>query len=340
MELKKQIYFAVLSIIGFILAGSLGYYILFPEAGFMACLYMTVISLTTVGYGEIISVTGNTAAEIFTMCLILSGMGIILYGISMLTATIIEGGLSGAIRRKRMLKQISDLQNHYIVCGGGRTGQPVVEEISKNRKKVVLIEKNPEIIKACQEKIKNLMYVEGDATDDNNLEAAGIRKAAGIIITLASDKDNLYITMTARMMNKIIRIIPRMTDFRLEAKLYKAGADSVVSPNRIGALRLASEMIRPAVVDFLDSMLRQDKGNLRINQISIENSSSLVGKPITELKLKTKFSLLLMGLKESTGVIKFDPSHDRTLSKGDSLIVMGMVDDVDKATRWMAKKNK
>jgi voltage-gated potassium channel len=337
MELKKQIYFAVLSIIGIILLGSCGYYVLFPDVRLMDCIYMTVISLTTVGYGEIIPVTGNTTAEIFTMCLILSGMGIILYGISILTATIIEGGLSGAIRRKRMLKKIGALEGHYIVCGGGRTGQPVLEELSKNRKQMVLIEKNPEIVEQCRANIKNLLHIPGDATDDNNLEAAGIKRAAGIIITLPSDKDNLYITMTARILNKTIRIISRMTDLKLEPKLYKAGADSVVSPNRIGALRLASEMIRPAVVNFLDSMLRQGKGDLRINQISIEKHSLFDGQPITALKLKKQFSLLLMGIKHKNGEIEFDPSHDKILSLGDSLIVMGRVNDVDRAVKWMAE---
>ena len=322
-----------------ILGGSSGYYFLFrDEASFMDCVYMTVISLTTVGYGEVIHVSGNPLAEIFTMCLIIFGMGIILYGISMLTATIIEGELSGAIRKKRMLKKIEKMQDHYIVCGGGKTGRPVIVEMLKNQKQVVLIEKDLERLEYCKTEIQGLLYIEGEATDDDNLQAAGIRSAAGIIITLPSDKDNLYITMTARMLNSKIRIISRMTDRIIEPKLYKAGANGVVSPNRIGALRLASEMIRPTVVDFLDSMLRSHQGDLRINQLVLPDHSVFEGKPLASLGLKAQFDLLLLGIKQQGKGLEFDPPPDTVLSPKAALIVMGRVANVERADRWIRKK--
>ncbi|MBA3008906.1 MAG: potassium channel protein [Proteobacteria bacterium] len=338
MGLKKRIYLVVFSICLVIMGGSVGYYLLFGgQAGFMDCVYMTVISLTTVGYGEVIPISGNWAAEVFTMCLIIFGMGIILYGISMLTATIIEGELSGILRKKRMLKKIKQLQGHFIVCGGGRTGLPVLLELSKNMKHVVLIEEMSESIEQCKLEIEGLLYVQGDGTDDNNLEAAGIRRAAGIIITFPLDKDNLYVTMTARMMNEKIRIISRMTDRKVEPKLYKAGANGVVSPDKIGALRLASEMIRPTVVDFLDSMLRSRQGELRINQLTILGHCAFVGKSLAELGLKTRFALLLLGIKERGAGLEFDPPDVRVLSPGMDLIVMGRVADVEKADKWINK---
>jgi voltage-gated potassium channel len=229
---------------------------------------MTVISLTTVGFGEVIEVTGNVPAEIFTMLLIIFGMGIILYGISTVTALIIEGELSGILRKKKMFKRISKMKNHYIVCGGGETGRPILEELAKNKEPFVLIEQDEGNIQRCKS-VADLLYVEGDATDDENLVAAGIENAAGIIITLPSDKDTLYVTMTARMLNKKVRIVSRMINQKLKPKLKMAGANSVVSPNTIGALRMASEMIRPTVVDFLDRMLRSKQGNLRIHQIIV-----------------------------------------------------------------------
>ncbi len=322
-----------------ILGGSTGYYFLFAdEASFMDCVYMTVISLTTVGYGEVVHVSGNPRAQIFTMCLIIFGMGIILYGISMLTATIIEGELSGAIRKKRMRKKIKKLQSHYIVCGGGKTGRPVIVEMLKNQKQVVLIEKCPDRLADCKTEIPGLLYIEGEGTDDDNLEAAGIRSAAGIIITLPSDKDNLYITMTARMNNAKIRIISRMTDRIIEPKLYKAGANGVVSPNKIGALRLASEMIRPTAVDFLDSMLRSQQGDLRINQLTIPDHCVFEGKPLATLGLKAQFNLLLLGIKQQEKGLEFNPPQDRELSCGATLIVMGRVADFEKADKWIQKK--
>ena len=250
MEIKRRLILILIAVLCVIMAGSLGYYIIYQgNSSFMDCLFMTVISLTTVGYGEVTAVSGNVAAEIFTMILITFGMGIILYGISTLTAIIIEGELSGMLRKKKMEKEISKLNNHYIVCGGGETGRPVIAELIKNGEPVVLVEKDEEIIERCKE-IGDLLYIKGDAADDANLAAAGIDKAAGIIVTLSSDKDNLFTTMSARMLNSRVRIISRVISKTLEPKMRRAGANSVVSPNYIGALRMASEMIRPAAVDF------------------------------------------------------------------------------------------
>ncbi len=338
MELKNRIYLSVLLVCLVIFGGTFGYYVIVPDADLMDCLYMTVISLTTVGYGEVVQVSGNTAAELFTICLIISGMGVLLYAISMVTAAIIEGELTGAIREKRMLKKIKGLTDHFIVCGGGKTGRPVLVELAKNQKKIVLIEKDPEPIELCRSVVDEFLFLEADATDDDVLISAGLERAAGIIITLPSDKDNLYITMTARMMNESIRIISRMTNRKLEAKLMKAGCDGVVSPNMIGALRLASEMIRPTAVDFLDSMLRSNQGNLRINQLSITEQSQFLGKTIADLELRKRFSLLLLGMKQKNGEIEFDPSHDMTITVPTDFIVMGRTDHVEKAVVWLKKQ--
>ena len=212
MPIKKRLFYVVMVIFNVLMLGSLGYYILFKGTQrFMDCVFMTVISLTTVGYGEIIQIRGNVPAEIYTMILITFGMGVILYGISTLTALIIEGELSGILRKNKMEKAIKKLKNHYIVCGGGETGRHVLTELMKNREAVVLVEQSEENIERCGD-IGDLLYVKGDATDDQNLLAAGIEEAAGILICLPTDKDNLYVTMTARMLNSSIRIITRMID--------------------------------------------------------------------------------------------------------------------------------
>jgi len=165
-----------------------------------------------------------------------------------------------------------------------------------------------------------------------------VERAAGIIIALPSDKDNLYITMTSRMINPRIRIISRMTDQKIEPKLIKAGADGVVSPNRIGALRLASEMIRPTVVDFLDTMLRSGKGDLRINQLRVAEGSSCIGMTLAEMGVWQRFSLMLMGIKPLNGEIEFDPPRDRRVDGPCDLIVMGRAGHVQKAEAWLAKQ--
>lgn len=333
MHIKKRLLFAVLAVFLVVLVGSTGYFILLGgKPRFMDCVYMTVISLTTVGYGEILEIRGNIPVEIFTMLLITFGMGIILYGISSLTAMIIEGELSGILRKNKMEKQIAKLSNHYIVCGGGETGRHVLTELLKNREQVVLIEHSEENIDRCKS-IGDLLYLKGDATDDHNLLTAGIEKASGIVITLPSDKDSLYVTMTARMLNKQARIISRMIDPSLEPKLRKAGANQVVSPNYIGGLRMASEMLRPTVVNFLDSMLRSSQGNLRIHQITVTENSAVEGKKLSNSGLKDKYNLLVLGAKQDLGEIKFNPSPDQELKKGMTLIVMGEVDDIARATK-------
>ncbi len=333
MQIKKRLFFISIAVITVVMAGSLGYYFLFGGTQrFMDCLFMTVISLTTVGYGEVIPIRGNIGAEIFTMILITFGMGVILYGISTLTALIIEGELSGLLRKNKMDKQIKKLKEHYIVCGGGETGRHVLTELMKNKEAVVLIEQDEANIERCKD-IGDLLYVRGDATDDQNLIIAGIEHASGILICLPTDKDNLYITMTARMLNRNLRVISRMIDQNLEPKLRKAGANYVVSPNYIGALRMASEMIRPTVVNFLDSMLRSSRGNLRIHQVMVTENSQVQGKKISESGIKDRFGLLVLGAKQNSNEIEFNPSPEQILEKGMTLIVMGAVDDIASARK-------
>ena len=334
MGLKKRLYLVLVAIFFVVIGGSTGYYIIFGgQPKFMDCLYMTVISITSVGYGEILDVTGNIPAQLFTMFLITFGMGVILYGISTLTASIIEGELSGIWMRNKMEKKIKKLNNHYIVCGGGSSGGHVLEELTKNKESVVLIELDESIIQRHMALNEDLLYVHGDATDDKNLLTAGITTAAGIIISLPSDKDTLYATMTARMLNAKLRIISKAVDHKLAFKLKTAGANNVVSPNFIGGLRMASEMIRPTVVDFLDSMLRSSQGQLRIHQILIASNSNVAGKNIKESGIKDKFNLLVLGSKLPAQEIEFNPPATQILIPGMTLIVMGDVESIAAAKK-------
>ncbi len=207
-----------------------------------------------------------------------------------------------------------------------------MNELIKNFEPVVLIDINKEKIDKCDTMIENLLSINGDCSDDQILIDAGIKKASGIIITLASDKDNLYVTMTARMLNPDIRIISRMANLKIEPKLINAGADKVVSPNFIGALRMASEMIRPTAVDFLDKMLRSNKGNLRIHELRISEGSKIKGKKISESKLKDEFGLLILGSKKpGEDDIVFNPPISQELSEHMTLIVMGDVKNINRA---------
>ena len=334
MNIKHRLQLVILLIILVILAGTLGYYAMFGgKYTIMDCLYMTVISITSVGYGEIIEITGNVHAEVFTMVLITFGIGIILYGLGAMTAILIEGELSGLLRKKKMEKDIGKLNKHIIVCGGGQTGLPVIMELVKNRESVVMIESDQESIDRCLAFVEDLLYIKGDATEDENLLAAGIENARGVAICLPSDKDNLYITMASRMLNSKVRIISSLTNVKLKPKLTKAGANSVVSPNTIGALRIASEMIRPTVVDFLDSMLRSKQGNLRIHQVVITQNTAAVGKTLGNSGLSERFGLLVLGAKKPGGEIQFNPGALLEIEPGLTMIVMGEVDKIADAQK-------
>ncbi|MFC1823819.1 potassium channel family protein [Thermodesulfobacteriota bacterium] len=330
--MQKRLYIIMAAILLVVLLGSTGYYIIYGgEPRFLDCVYMTVISLTTVGYGEVLEVTGNAPAQIFSMILITFGMGIILYGISTLTAMIVEGEVSGILRRKRMEKKIEKLTDHYIICGGGETGRHVLHELITNKEQVVLIELENQRIEACKE-LGNILYIEGDAMEDANLLAAGIKKAVGIVIGLPHDRDTVYVTMTARMLNSKIRIISRMTDPKTEPKLRKAGADAVVSPNFIGGLRMASELIRPAAVSFLDKMLRSSGGNLRIHELTVTNGSNIDGKTLKGSGLREKFDILVLASRDPGQTdIQFNPPVSKTLTEGTTLMVMGDVENIAKA---------
>jgi voltage-gated potassium channel len=334
MNIKHRLQLVILLIILVILAGTLGYYAMFGgQYTIMDCLYMTVISITSVGYGEIIEITGNVPAEVFTMVLITFGMGIILYGLGAMTAILIEGELSGLLRKKKMKKAIGKLNKHIIVCGGGQTGLPVIMELVKNRESVVMIESDQGSIDRCLTFVEDLLYIQGDATEDENLLTAGIENAHGVAICLPSDKDNLYITMASRMLNSKVRIISTLTNLKLHPKLTKAGANSVVSPNTIGALRIASEMIRPTVVDFLDSMLRSQQGNLRIHQVVVTQSTAAVGQTLGNSGLSERFGLLVLGAKKPGGEILFNPEATLEIEPGLTLIVMGEVDRIAQAQK-------
>lgn len=335
MGLKKRLYFLIVTSFLVVATGSLGYYLIFTgHYPYIDCLYMTIISLTSVGYGEILPVSGNVPAQIFTMLLITVGLGIILYGISSLAALFIEGEITGFMRKNKMRNEISKLRDHYIVCGGGETGYPLIVELVKNREQVVLIECDDEKIEKCRA-IEEVFYIRGDATDDANLAAAGIEHARGILIALPSDKDSLYVTMSARMLNRSIRIISRVANPELEPKLKKAGADRVVSPNFIGALRMASEMLRPAAVDFIDRMLRDKTSDLRIHELPVTARSTIRGIRVNDPKLADRLGFLVLGARNANGVLALNPGSSEVIEEGMTLIVMGEVGRIAQAKAQM-----
>lgn len=311
-------------IAGLLAFGTLGYYLLFKGAApLMDCLYMTVISLTTVGYGEILDVGRVPGGRIFTMVLITVGMGMLLYALSSLTGFIVEGHFSGMIRRRRMMRDIGRLEGHTIVCGGGDTGYYVVEELLKCGRRVVLVDVDPKHLARCQA-LGEVWTLEGDATEDATLKDAGIGKASGLVVALHSDKDNLFVVMSAQILSPSLRIVAMCHDEAIESKMKRAGANAVVSPNFIGGLRMASELIRPTTTQFLDTMLRAEAGTIRVNEIPVSADSPFKGKRLKDLDLPAKHNLLVLAVYEQDARnFLYNPGRDHVLKEGQTLVVMG-----------------
>ncbi|MBK6574660.1 MAG: NAD-binding protein [Sandaracinaceae bacterium] len=231
---------------------------------------------------------GVHEARLITLALIVAGSGTLLYFISNLTALIVEGDLQGLLRRRRMERAIEHLQNHVIVCGIGTTGRHIVRELSTAGTRFVVVDTNRERIEEMVEHMDGeLLYILGDATDDAVMERAGITQCHGIIAALSDDRSNLFVTISARALNKTARIVAKAVEASTERKLYRAGADSVVSPNYIGGMRLANEMIRPKTVEFLDRILQDRDGNqLRIEEIAIPEGSSIFGRTLSQTRIR------------------------------------------------------
>lgn len=284
--------------------------------------YMTVITLSSVGFGEVhdLSVPGR----VFTTFLILCGTGVLVYGISVITAFIVEGELSDVLRRKKMDRKIEKLAGHYIVCGANQTGGYVVEELLKTKRSFVVIEKDPEKIKGLID--KNILCIQGDATHDAVLLAAGIEKSAGLITSLHTDAENLLVVVTVKRLNPSVRIISKAVEEESEQKLRMAGADGVVLPNFIGGLRMASEAVRPSVVTFLDTMLRNKDRTVRIENIEITPDSPYRGKALKDTCLYEKEGVCVVAIMiKPAGEYIINPSKTMVLNENNILIVMGDV---------------
>ena len=253
---------------------------------FSECLYMAVITLTTVGYGEVLDGFNEVAyAREFTILFIVTGMGVILYFVSSLTAFIIEGDLRRALENTRMRKRLSQIRDHVIVCGAGNTGRHVIAELIATNTPIVAIDIEREYLEELYRRHKvGFLYLCGDATDDQVLDQAGLSRARGLVAALANDKDNLYLVVSARQGHPDLahfRIVARGIDVTVLDKLRKAGADAVVSPNFIGGMRMASEMLRPTVVRFLDEMLHEEQ-TTRIEEVKVSPGSIMVGRTVLD----------------------------------------------------------
>jgi len=314
-----------------ILAGTTGFWFIAGEdASLVDSLYMTVITVTTIGFGEVIDLSGNPGGRFFTILLALAGIGTLSYFLTNLTAFIVEGELKDTFWRKKMEKQASRLRGHYIVCGVGNLGVSILNELHSTGRPYLIVDQDRLRLERLDDELRNAVLIEGDAMDGETLERAGLAEAKGLFAVTGDDNHNLVVVLTAKQANPAVKVVAECANPKNMEKMKLAGADSVVSPSRIGGLRMASEMIRPAVVSFLDQMLREENGHLRIEEVHMrETTASLT---VEQLHLRDYPSLLLLGVRRQ-GEILYNPPADSPIQRDDILIFMGTPADRTKLER-------
>lgn len=322
------------------LAGSFGYWVLGHIYGkdwpFLDCAYMTAITLTTVGFSDELGVSAFTAGKIYTMFLIVSGMGATVYGVGALTAFIVEGYLGTLFRESRMESRIEKISGHTIICGAGATGTHVISEHIASGQPFVAIDRDQEKLDAILHHYPKALVLHGDATDEEVLVKAGIERAGGLVCVLSSDKDNVFLVVTGRCMGPNFPIVAKCIEHHSVGKFHAAGASHVVSPTFIGGMRIASQILRPHVVDFLDTMLRSSD-SVRVAETTIEEGSELAGKTIVESRLGEKVGLLIVAMKETEhSQFIYSPAGDTVLKPGSVVVVIGPVDKVTVLERMAA----
>lgn len=297
-------------------------------------LYFTVVTLATVGYGDIVPRTPS--AQLFTTCFILGGMLTALYSSTVVIGSIVEGEVQGIWRLRRELKRISKMENHIIICGFGRIGRDLAQSFARERAPFVVIESDETGVSEGTQLGYTMMR--GDATADVTLMDAGIERARTILPVLASDADNLFIAISARQINPKVNIIARATDEAAELKMKRVGADQVIRPLHLGAQHLAQAVLRPAVLDFMFLTGRSKDEKYAMEEIAVLADSELANQSLGAIGRTLLSGIIVVGIKRAEGELVFNPRGDTTIRVGDRLVAMGGASDMDRLSVHASKQ--
>jgi voltage-gated potassium channel len=298
--------------------GTFGYMVV-EGWSFMDALYMTVITVSTVGFGEVRQV--DQVGRIFTIVIVLTGVGFSVYVAGAVVQFMVEGQIRRIMGRRRLDQKLKRLKGHYIICGYGRIGRVLVRKLHRKIANLVVVDNNPDLAAAIAE--DGVLFIEGDATEEATLIKAGIERAKGLVSVLATDTDNVFLVLTARQLNSDLDIIARAGDERAKVKLKAAGATTVESPYEMGAMRLAQRILRPKVTSFLDFALSTKRKDILMEELPVSNDSGLANLTLKDSGIRQRYNLIVIAIEKATGEMLFNPSFEALITAGDTLIAVG-----------------
>ncbi len=308
-----------------LLIGTAGYVVI-EGWQILDAIYMTVITITTVGYGEVRTV--SPTGRVFTLALICMGMGIIAYTLGMVAQVMVELQVRSILGRKRLGLKIKSIKNHYILCGYGRIGRIISQELKASRIPLLVIDNNPDSKQGLEQ--QDIPYIIDDATSEDVLIEAGIERAKGLISVVLSDADNLFITMTARGLNPGLFILARAEEEQSHKKLLRAGANRVVLPYLIGGQKMAHTITKPAVTDFLELTVHDKNIELEMGELLVKDRSRLKGVTLANSGIRQEMNVIIVGIRKENGEMAFNPSSETRIETGDTLIALGPDNDLKK----------
>ncbi len=324
MESTKHLKVSILLFLTILAIGTTGYMTI-EGWNFIDALYMAVITVASVGYKEVHDI--STAGRFFTIFFIFSGTGITLYAAGAIVQFMVEGRMRIILGRRKLDKKINRLKNHYIICGYGRIGRVLCANLSKRKAiDVVVIENSPELIPVME--ADQVLYVAGNAADENTLTKAGVKHAKGLVAALGTDVDNVFLVLSARQLAPGINIIARATTSASESKLKMAGANAVESPYELGARNMAQRILRPTVTNFIDLAFSYHHKDIQMEEIPVTEKSSLAGLMLKDSGIRQRFNLIIIAIKKPDGKMLFNPSFEAVITPGDTMITVGEDDNL------------
>ena len=323
---RSKIYTAIILLIFLLCIGVIGYRVI-SGLSWIDSFYMTVITITTVGFGEVQPL--GVSAKIFTIFLILASVVIVGYAISIITEYILSRNNFEDIKQRKMQKEIDAMSNHIIICGFGRNGKQAAKKLSDYGKPFVIIERNKEIVERLQE--DDIPYVFGNANEDETLLEAGIQRASTLICALPSDADNLFVVLSARQINSQLTIISRASQETSYNKLKLAGANNVILPDKIGGDHMASLVVIPDLVEFIDNLGIVGERNINVEEVKVEQLYDVTKvRTIRDLDLRKKTGCTVIGFKDDKGEYLVNPEADTKLVVGSKIIVLGRPEQIER----------